>query len=175
MSDPTDRKSPPDRERRFGRVLGISSAGLNPYPAIVGYLIRVRIDDDQTGGRLLAEAEGPRGGLGLAGRSGHEGVVQASQSLEKSLAAITSAPGKVVERLAAATPAEDSVEFGLTVRAEAGLAVAKGSGEGHCKVMASWGSGEGYPGMRDIGVFDFLHRSFRSASDTTDPTLGLWL
>jgi hypothetical protein len=109
----------------------------------VGYLIRVPIDDDQAGGYLVVEAVGLRDDLGLAAGAGQDKIVQASRSLAKSLNDVTPGLRKVVERLRAVTPGEFTVEFGLTIGAEAGVVLAKGSVEAHFTVTATWKPGEG--------------------------------
>lgn len=151
----------------IGTAKAVSPDRLNPYPAIVGYLIRVPIDDDQTGGHLLVEAEGSRDELGLGGGSGHETVVQASRSLEKSLDDVAPALRMVVERLRAITPGEFTVAFGLTVGTEGGVAVAKGGVGTHFTVTATWKPGESYPPATGAFV-----SHFRSRPDRPDPAPG---
>jgi hypothetical protein len=112
----------------------------------VGYLIQVPIDDDPASGHLLVEAAGPPpDDLQFASGRGGQSVVTASQSLEKSLDDVTPALRKVVQRLRTITPGEFTVEFGLTVGAEAGVVLAKGSVEAHFTVTATWKPGDRSP------------------------------
>lgn len=94
------------------------------------------------GGRLLVEADPEQlpGELQLA--SGHatpgEVVSKAKQSLEQALDQLQPAMSAVLERLKAVSPDEVGVEFGLTLGAETGLVVAKGSSEVHFTVSLTW-------------------------------------
>ena len=112
----------------------------------MGYLIQVPIDDDPASGHLLLEAAGPPpDDLRFASGKGGQSVVTASQSLEKSLDDVTPALRKVVQRLRTITPGEFTVEFGLTVGAEAGVVLARASMEAHFTVTATWKPGDHIP------------------------------
>lgn len=92
------------------------------------------------GGRLLVEvpaAELP-GDLELAGARPGEVVARARQTLEQALDQIKPALRAVLDRLVAMSPDEVSVEFGLTLGAETGVVVAKGTSEMHFAVTLSW-------------------------------------
>ncbi|MEZ0112356.1 hypothetical protein ABH920_006375 [Catenulispora sp. EB89] len=95
------------------------------------------------GGELLVESvDSGAGDLGLASPNGDRTFAVASQSLERSLDEITPALHTVARRLRAIAPQEYTVEFGLTLAAEAGLIVAKGSVEAHFTVTLKWKSEE---------------------------------
>jgi NTP-dependent ternary system trypsin peptidase co-occuring protein len=103
----------------------------------VSYLIDVPVEG---GGRLLVGAAGWQlaGEPELAARPG-EIVTRARESLERSLDQLKPALSAVAQRLRAMSPDEFSVELGLTLGAESGLVVAKGSGEVHFTVTFSPG------------------------------------
>ena len=101
------------------------------------YLIEVPVEG---GGRLLvqvSDAELP-GDLQLASARLGEVVARARQSLEQALDQIKPAVRAVLDRLVAMSPDEVSVEFGLTLGAETGLVVAKGTSEMHFAVTLAW-------------------------------------
>jgi hypothetical protein len=101
------------------------------------YLIEVPVEG---GGRLLvqvSDAELP-GDLQLASMRPGEVVARARQSLEQSLDLIKPAVRAVLDRLVAMSPDEVNVEFGLTLGAETGLVVAKGTSEMHFAVTLAW-------------------------------------
>jgi len=101
------------------------------------YLIEVPVEG---GGRLLvqvSDAELP-GDLQLAAARPGEVVARARQSLEQALDQIKPAIRAVLDRLVAMSADEVSVEFGLTLGAETGVVVAKGTSEMHFAVTLSW-------------------------------------
>ncbi len=101
------------------------------------YLIEVPVEG---GGRLVVQvsaAELP-GDLELAGAHPGEVVARARQSLEQALDQIKPALRAVLNRLVAMSPDEISVEFGLTLGAETGVVVAKGTSEMHFAVTLGW-------------------------------------
>ncbi len=101
------------------------------------YLIEVPVEG---GGRLMVQvsaAELP-GDLELAGARPGEVVARARQSLEQALDQIKPALRAVLNRLVAMSPDEISVEFGLTLGAETGVVVAKGTSEMHFAVTLGW-------------------------------------
>jgi hypothetical protein len=103
----------------------------------VSYLIDVPVEG---GGRLLVEAAGWQvtGDLELAAPRPGEVIARARESLEHSLDQLKPALTAVASRLRAMSPDEFTVEFGLTLGAESGFVVAKGSGEVHFAVTLSW-------------------------------------
>jgi Trypsin-co-occurring domain 1 len=100
------------------------------------YLIEVPVEG---GGRLVVQVSGTElpGDLQLAARPG-EVVARARQSLEQALDQIKPAVRVVLDRLVAMSPDEVSVEFGLTLGAETGIVVAKGTSEMHFAVTLNW-------------------------------------
>lgn len=103
----------------------------------VSYLIDVPVEG---GGRLLVEAAGWQvpGELELAAAGPGEMIARARESLEHALDQLKPAVTAMTDRLRAMSPDEFTVEFGLTVGAESGFVVAKGSGEVHFAVTLSW-------------------------------------
>lgn len=103
----------------------------------VSYFIDVPVEG---GGRLLVEAAGWQvpGELELAAARPGEVIAQARESLEHSLDQLKPALTAVAGRLRAMSPDKFTVEFGLTLGAESGFVVAKGSGEVHFAVTLSW-------------------------------------
>jgi len=116
----------------------------------VPYLIDVPVEG---GGQLLVEAADWQlpGGLELAAARPGEVVARARESLERSLDQLKPALNAVAERLRSIGPEEFSVEFGLTVGAESGLVVAKGSGEVHFTVTMSWHRTPNHPAAAGPG------------------------
>jgi hypothetical protein len=101
------------------------------------YLIEVPVEG---GGCLLvqvSDAELP-GALELASARPGEVVARARKSLEQALDQIKPAVRAVFDGLVAMSPDEMSVEFGLTLGAETGLVVAKGTSEMHFAVTLGW-------------------------------------
>lgn len=104
----------------------------------MAYVIDVPVD---AGGRLLVEASDAQlpAGLDLASIEPGEVAARASESLERSLDQLGPAVGAMVDKIKAmGGPDEFTVEFGLTLGAECGLIVAKGSSEVHLNVTLSW-------------------------------------
>lgn len=101
------------------------------------YLIEVPVEG---GGRLLVQASDAElpGDLQLASARPGEVVARARQSLEQALDQIKPAMRAVLDRLVAMSPDEASVEFGLTLGAETGVVVAKGTSEMHFAVTLTW-------------------------------------
>ena len=94
----------------------------------------------EDGGVLLiqaAEADAQAGGLGLASPT-EERVKKAGETLESALAQVTPALKTVSGALRELSPDELTVEFGLTLTAETGVVIAKGSAEVHFTVTLSW-------------------------------------
>jgi hypothetical protein len=105
----------------------------------MGLLIEVPVEG---GGRLLVEADPEQlpGELRLAASQATPGevVAKAKQSLEQALDQLQPAMSAVLARLKAVSPDEVVVEFGLTLGAETGIVVAKGTSEVHFTVSLTW-------------------------------------
>jgi len=101
------------------------------------YLIEVPVE---AGGRLLVQVSDTElpGDLQLASPRPGEVVARARQTLEQALDQIKPAVSAVLDRLKAMSPDEVSVEFGLTLGAETGMVVAKGTAEMHFAVTLAW-------------------------------------
>ncbi len=101
------------------------------------YLIEVPVEG---GGRLLVQVSDTElpGELQLASARPGEVVARARQSLEQALDLIKPAVRAVLDRLVAMSPDEVSVEFGLTLGAETGIVIAKGTSELHFAVTLAW-------------------------------------
>jgi hypothetical protein len=92
------------------------------------------------GGALFvqpASVDAGGGELGLAS-SAEEKVKKARETLEAALAQVTPAVNSVTSKLRDLSPDDLTIEFGLTLTAEAGAIVAKGSAEVHFKVTLAW-------------------------------------
>lgn len=89
------------------------------------------------GGELLIEAPEDEGAIPVSGAGR---VVQASESVQKSMGNIRSAAEAVLGELRAMEqpPSKVNVEFGTKVTGEANLAVAKSTGEANFKVSIEW-------------------------------------
>ncbi|MGH8921775.1 MAG: CU044_2847 family protein, partial [Actinomycetes bacterium] len=101
------------------------------------YLIEVPVEG---GGRLLVQVSDTEfpGELQLASPRSGELVAKAGQTLEQALDQIKPAVSAVLTGLKAMSPDEVSVEFGLTLGAETGIVVAKGTTEMHFAVTLAW-------------------------------------
>ncbi len=101
------------------------------------YLLEVPVEG---GGRLLVQVSDTElpDNLVLASARPGEVVARAGKSLEHALDQIKPAVKAVLDRLVAMSPDEVSVEFGLTLGAETGLVVAKGTSEMHFAVTLGW-------------------------------------
>lgn len=92
------------------------------------------------GGALLvqsASVDVGQGELGLAS-SAEERTKKAKETLESALAQVTPALKSVAGKLRDLSPDDLTVEFGLTLTAETGVIVAKGSTEVHFTVTLAW-------------------------------------
>jgi len=97
----------------------------------------------EDGGVLLVQAaavDSASEGLGLAS-STEEKAVKATETLESALDHVTPALRSVAGKLRELSPDEVTVEFGLTLTAETGVVVAKGSAEIHFTVTLAWSKG----------------------------------
>lgn len=99
------------------------------------------------GGVLAVEAASPGGDDGLELASPEERLHKAEERLKSAGATLESAldqvsPGlrAVTSRLRELSPDGITMEFGLTVTAESGVVVAKGSAEVHFTVAMTWNS-----------------------------------
>jgi hypothetical protein len=103
----------------------------------MAYLVEVPVNG---GGRLLVQASGDDlpGDLELAALRPGEVIARAGSSLEQALDQVTPAIHAIVGRLAAMSPDEAAVEFGIILGAETGVVVAKGKGEVHFTVTLAW-------------------------------------
>lgn len=94
----------------------------------------------EDGGVLLVQAaavDAAPDGLGLASPT-EEKAKKAAETLESALSGVMPALKSVTEKLRDLSPSDLEVEFGLTLTAETGIVVAKGSAEVHFTVKVSW-------------------------------------
>lgn len=94
----------------------------------------------EDGGVLLvqpASVDADQGDLGLASPAG-ERAKKARETLESALGQVTPALKSVAGKLRELSPDGLTVEFGLTLTAESGVIVAKGSTEVHFTVTLAW-------------------------------------
>lgn len=100
-------------------------------------VLEVPLED---GGSLLVEIDRTElsGDLDLASSPSREIVARATASLEHSLERLEPAIVAISERMRKGGADSFTIEFGLTMAAEAGLVVAKGSSEMHFAVTLSW-------------------------------------
>jgi hypothetical protein len=98
-------------------------------------LVAVPLDN---GGVIVAEMDHAQAGVVKAGRAGQI-VGKAAQTLEAALESVTPAAQSIVAKLRPARPHEITVEFGLTLTAEAGAVITKATSGCHLKVMLRWG------------------------------------
>ena len=92
------------------------------------------------GGALLVQSADYGAGqsdLGLA-TPVQESVKRARESLESALGQVTPALKSVADRLRDLSPDELTVEFGLTLTAEAGAIVARGRTDVHFTITLAW-------------------------------------
>jgi len=94
---------------------------------------------------LAVEAASPggEGGLELAApekrlHKAEERLKSTGETLESALDKVIPGLKAVTGRLRALSPDEATIEFGLTVTAESGVVVAKGSAEVHFTVTMTW-------------------------------------
>jgi hypothetical protein len=94
----------------------------------------------ETGGALRVEMDRKDlpAELDLAASQPGKVIGRASESLEHSLERLQPAIVAISERMRAGGADSFVIEFGLTMAAEAGLVVAKGSSEMHFTVTLSW-------------------------------------
>ncbi len=103
----------------------------------MAHVAEMMLDDGRT---VLLEAVGAGpGGTHRVGRGG-TAVEGAAETLQQALARVRPALGAVVDSALdlARPPSAVTVEFGITLSAEAGVVVARGSTEAHFTVTMEW-------------------------------------
>lgn len=102
------------------------------------------------GGVLAVEAASPggEGGLELAAprerlKKAEERLRSSGETLESALDKVSPGLKTVAAKLRALSPDQATIEFGLTVTAESGVVVAKGSAEVHFTVTMMWNGANG--------------------------------
>lgn len=93
----------------------------------------------EDGGTLTVQAAGADMASGLDLASVEDRLMRSGETLESALGKVTPGLKAVVTRLQKLSPDGMSVEFGLSVTAETGVVVAKGSAEVHFTVTLTWG------------------------------------
>jgi hypothetical protein len=103
----------------------------------MSYLIEVPVE---SGARLLVQASDDDlpGDLELAALRPGEIVTRASKSLEQALEQIRPAVNAFLTWMKTMSPDEVGVEFGIVLGGEAGVIIAKGTGEVHFTVTLAW-------------------------------------
>jgi hypothetical protein len=110
----------------------------------MAYIVEFPLED---GGVLVVQAAGAdvqEDGLGLASPT-QERVKKAGETLESALAQVIPAVKVVSGKLRELSPDGLAVEFGLTLTAETGVVIAKGSAEVHFTVKLSWSKDDAAP------------------------------
>jgi hypothetical protein len=92
----------------------------------------------ESGGVVVVETDHIPSGVVKVRRSGQEVVAQATQTLEAALDSVTPLAQSILAKLRQSRPEEVTVEFGVTLTAEAGAVIAKTAGECHLKVTLHW-------------------------------------
>ena len=100
----------------------------------MGELVAVPLDN---GGVIVVEMDYTEAGVVKAGRPGQI-VGKAAQTLEAALDSVTPAAQSILAKLRPARPHEITVEFGLTLTAEAGAVITKATSGCHLKVTLHW-------------------------------------
>lgn len=101
---------------------------------MVAELVAVPLED---GGVIVVEMDHAPAGVVKAGRPGQV-VGKAAQTLEAALESVTPAARSVLATLRQAGPQGITVEFGLTLTAEAGAVIAKTASKCHLTVTLRW-------------------------------------
>jgi hypothetical protein len=96
---------------------------------------------------LLVEVAGDDYGLERVARD-DGGIVQATEKLEEALGRAMPTLRTVVRSVQALSPDAATIEFGITLTAEAGVVVAKTAVEGHFTVTLSWARSTAEPGAK---------------------------
>ncbi len=89
------------------------------------------------GGVIVVDMDHAQAGVVKAGRPGQI-IGKAAQTLEAALDSITPAAQSILSTLRPARPQEITVEFGLTLTAEAGAVITKVASGCHLKVTLRW-------------------------------------
>jgi NTP-dependent ternary system trypsin peptidase co-occuring protein len=89
------------------------------------------------GGVIVVEMDHAQAGVVKAGRPGQI-VGKAAQTLEAALESVAPAAQSILAKLRPAQPHGITVEFGLTLTAEAGAVIAKATSGCHLKVTLHW-------------------------------------
>jgi hypothetical protein len=97
-------------------------------------LVAVPLDN---GGVIVVEMDHAPAGVVKAGRPGQI-VGKAAQTLEAALDSVTPAAQSILAKLRPARPHEITVEFGVTLTAEAGAVITKAMSGCHLKVTLHW-------------------------------------
>ncbi|WAZ20834.1 hypothetical protein STRCI_001975 [Streptomyces cinnabarinus] len=113
----------------------------------MAYVGEMVLDDGQV---VLLEVTG-EGPAGVQRVSRGGAVAGAAETLQQALARVRPALGAVLEgaRELPRPPESVTVEFGITLSAEAGVVVARGSTEAHFTVTMNWANEPALPGQRD--------------------------
>lgn len=100
-------------------------------------LVEIPLDD---GSSLFVETD-DRAGPVVRGGGGGDSVIKAATSVQTAMDGVGPAAQAIVERLRrddGLGPSEVVLEFGLVVRAEAGLVISKAGGEANFSVRVTW-------------------------------------
>jgi Trypsin-co-occurring domain 1 len=108
----------------------------------MGELVAVPLED---GGVIVVEMDHAQAGVVKAGRPGQI-VGKAAQTLEAALDSVTPAVQSILAKLRPVRPHEITVEFGLTLTAEAGAVITKATSGCHLKVTLHWERDDDPPG-----------------------------
>ena len=95
----------------------------------------------ESGGAVVVEMDGIESGVVKARKPGQI-VAEAAQTLEAALDSVTPAAQSILAKLRQARLPDVTVEFGVTLTAEAGAVIAKTAGECHLKVTLNWKHGD---------------------------------
>jgi hypothetical protein len=120
----------------------------------------------EDGGVLLVQAaavDAAPDGLGLASPT-EEKAKKAAETLESALSSVMPALKSVTEKLRNLSPSALEVGFGLTLTAETGIVVAKGSAEVHFAVTVTW--------SKDASVTDGAAPADGAPGDSASPGKG---
>ncbi|MGH3812176.1 MAG: CU044_2847 family protein [Pseudonocardiaceae bacterium] len=95
----------------------------------------------ESGGVVVVEMDRTEGGVVKARQPGQI-MAEAAQTLEAALDSVTSAAQSILVKLRQARPQDVTVEFGVTLPAEAGAVIAKTAGGCHLTVTLHWRQGD---------------------------------
>lgn len=94
----------------------------------------------ERGGVVVVEMDHIGGGVVKARQPGR--IAETVQTLEAALDSVTPAAQSILAKLRQARPQEVTVEFGVTLTAEAGAVIAKTASGCHLKVTLHWRQGD---------------------------------